>query len=220
MNVAKVAACGMVLVGAVALGAWAQDAAKGAARPAASGAKIVRGQAYPLSKCVVSGEALPADATVHAVKGRSLKLCCKDCIAELDKNADGYVKKFDAAVIEAQQATYPLDTCPLSGKKLATPVNAVAGDRLVRLCCGNCAAKLEKDAAAALQKIDEAVVAAQMPKYALKTCIACDKPLPATGTIEYVMGTRLVRLCCENCIKTFEKDQAGLLKKLNAPAKG
>ncbi|MFO0985580.1 MAG: hypothetical protein U1E76_28240 [Planctomycetota bacterium] len=216
MSVSKSVSLGLVIVGAVALCAVAQnkpDAAKPASAPAkaAAGGKIVHGSAFPSEKCLVSGDPIPADGPVHQVQGRNFHLCCKDCIAELDKNGDTYVKKFDEAVIAAQKPTYPLDTCPLTGKK--TAVQFVVGDRLIQTCCKNCQAKAEKDPSAALQKIDEAVVAAQKDKYPLKTCVACDKPL-GDGAVNCVVGTRLVRVCSDACVQAFEKNEAAGLKKL------
>src|SRR5687767_8273599 len=67
----------------------------------------------------------------------------------------------EARVIAFQRPSYPLDTCPISGEKLGSmgaPVDMVVDGRLVRLCCGNCKKAVDKDKAAVIKQIDEAVV--------------------------------------------------------------
>jgi len=60
-------------------------------------------------------------------------------------------------VIAAQKPGYPLDTCVISGEKLGdSPVDIVIGSRLVRTCCGKCAAKVKSDPQAAFSKLDAA----------------------------------------------------------------
>jgi hypothetical protein len=77
----------------------------------------------------------------------------------LQKTPATYAAKLDAAVIAAQKASYALDVCPISGKKLGSmgePKDVVVANRLVRLCCGGCTKKLADDPRAALAKIDAA----------------------------------------------------------------
>ena len=114
---------------------------------------------YPLDTCVVSGKKLGemGDPVIVQVKGREVRLCCPGCKAKLEANPDEYLKKIDKAVIDKQKPAYPLDTCVVSGKKLDTnAVDYVLKNRLVRLCCKDCIAALEKDPAKYLAKIDEA----------------------------------------------------------------
>ena len=53
-----------------------------------------------LTTCPVSGEKLGADMgkpLVFEYKGREVKLCCKDCKADFDKDPAKYMKKIEAA---------------------------------------------------------------------------------------------------------------------------
>ena len=114
---------------------------------------------YPLDTCVVSGKKLGemGAPVVVQVKGREVHLCCAGCKSKLEASPDEYLKKIDQAVIEKQKPSYPLDTCVVSGKKLdASAVDYVYKNRLVRLCCKDCVAVLEKDSGKYLAKIDEA----------------------------------------------------------------
>jgi hypothetical protein len=52
--------------------------------------------AYPLTKCVVSGEDLGDKPYTFVRNGQTVKLCCKDCLAKFDKDADKYMAKLSA----------------------------------------------------------------------------------------------------------------------------
>jgi YHS domain-containing protein len=70
----------------------------------------------------------------------------------------------NAAVIQAQLPTYPLQTCVVSGDKLGemgNPVDYVHEGRLVRFCCSGCIAKFKKDPAQYLKMIDDAAAKAK-----------------------------------------------------------
>ena len=57
---------------------------------------------YPLDYCIVSGDKLGGDMgeAITVVKdGQEFKLCCKDCIKDLDKDP----KKFEDKLAAAQQ---------------------------------------------------------------------------------------------------------------------
>jgi hypothetical protein len=103
---------------------------------------------------------------------------------------------------------YPLDTCPISGKKLGSmgdPVVKVYDGREVRFCCPSCPEKFEKDQAANVAKIDERIIRDQGPLYPLRTSIVTGKDLPAKP-YELVYGNRLVRLGAEGEKADFLKD--------------
>ena len=49
---------------------------------------------YPLNKCLVTDEALEAGKAYTFVRdGQEIKLCCKDCLADFDKNPSKYLAK-------------------------------------------------------------------------------------------------------------------------------
>ncbi|MDB6039951.1 MAG: hypothetical protein JWM99_3792 [Verrucomicrobiales bacterium] len=62
--------------------------------------KANSGKAYPLKTCVVSDEKLGGDMGepyVFSHKGQEIKLCCKSCKKDFDKDPAKYLKKLDAA---------------------------------------------------------------------------------------------------------------------------
>jgi type II secretory ATPase GspE/PulE/Tfp pilus assembly ATPase PilB-like protein len=105
----------------------------------------------------------------------------------------------------------------ISGKKLdAKAIDVVVDGRLVRLCCPDCKSGLEKDKAAAFAKIDAGVIAAQKASYPLTTCPISGEKLGGMGEpVNVVQGTKLVKLCCNNCKKGLEKDPAAALAKVD-----
>jgi len=53
---------------------------------------------YTLNKCVVTDEALEHDKAYRFVyKGQEVKLCCKDCLADFNKDPGKYMAKINAA---------------------------------------------------------------------------------------------------------------------------
>jgi YHS domain-containing protein len=121
----------------------------------------------------------------------------------------------DEATMRIQRPSYPLTACPISGKPLAdAPVEIVSQGHLVRLCCDKCVLKVQADPAAAIQKIDEGVIAAQKASYPLKTSPVTDAKLDDKA-VDYVYGTRLVRLESKDEIKAFEKDPKTAMAKVD-----
>lgn len=59
---------------------------------------------YPLNTCVVSGEKLGAmgEPYVFVHAGREIKLCCKGCRKQFDKNPEPFLKKIEAAERKAR----------------------------------------------------------------------------------------------------------------------
>ena len=60
-------------------------------------AKKVKPKPYPLDTCLVSGEKLDTDAKmkpyVFVHKGQEIKLCCKNCLKDFNKEPEKYIKK-------------------------------------------------------------------------------------------------------------------------------
>ena len=129
----------------------------------------------------------------------------------------------EQSVIAKQLPSYPLSTCLVSGEPLTAmgePMDVVHEGRLVRLCCKGCVKGLKKDPAAVLAKVDEALIAAQIPTYPTDKCLVSDEPLTEMGEpLDMLYGTRLVRFCCKGCIKEFKKDPQAVLARLDAAAK-
>lgn len=52
---------------------------------------------YPLNTCIVSGDKFDhGKPVVRIVNGQEVKLCCKDCLKDFDKDPVKYLTKLDA----------------------------------------------------------------------------------------------------------------------------
>lgn len=129
----------------------------------------------------------------------------------------------EAKIIAQQLPSYPLTHCPISHEALdamGKPLDVVQDGRLVRLCCKGCVKELKKDpaaTAAVFKSIDEAVVKAQKASYPLTKCAVSGEELGSMGDpIEFVSGTRLIRLCCKGCTKGVQKDPSKALASIDA----
>lgn len=171
---------------------------------------------YPLAACPMTGEKLGPKATEFVVAGRLVRTCCGGCKADVVKDPKPVLRKIDAAVVAAQKADYPLETCPVTGAKLDDKaVDHVWGTRLVRLANSDAVAAFEKDPKAAMGKVDAAYVKAQTASYPLKTCVVSGGELGGMGEPhDQLYGTTLVRFCCAGCTDAFESDPAPHLKKI------
>lgn len=118
--------------------------------------------AYPLNECVVSGESFETEVEnpiSFVVNNRLVRVCCNHCVGEVSDYPHEYLPKLEAAYAEAQRESYPLTTCAVSGEELGSmgdPVELIAGQTLIRLCCDHCAGKVNEDPAAYIAKVHDA----------------------------------------------------------------
>lgn len=173
---------------------------------------------YPMQTCVVAGDKLGSmgkpTSLVH--EGREVKFCCAACEPKFKADPEKYLAKIDAAVVEQQLASYPLDTCVISGDKLGDkPVNFVYENRLIRFCCDMCVDTFLKDPNTSIAKLNAAAVKAQLADYPAKTCPVSGADLGSMGKpIDMMVGHRLVRLCCDGCVGKLNANPAGMLTKV------
>lgn len=172
------------------------------------------GGVFFLDVCPVSGEEInekEGDFVTYNYKGREIRLCCRGCVRKMSKDPEKYIKKIDEKMIKIQKEWYPLDTClvsgePLKGGDMGDPIDYLYGNRLVRFCCQNCIARFEKDPVAYMEKLDAAVIEKQTEKYPLDACIVSGEALDGMGEpVNFIVGNRLFRLCCQACVEKIEK---------------
>lgn len=181
--------------------------------------------AYPLSTCIVSGEKLGemGEPVVSQHESREIKLCCKSCAPKFKADPAGYLKKLDEAIVAQQKAAYPTDVCVVDDAKLGSmgePVDAVAGNRLVRLSCKACLPKLHADHTKYIAALDKLVVEKEKPHYPLDTCVVSGKKLGEDGEpVDHIFAGWLVRFCCAKCVTDFAKDPWAYMERLEAAHK-
>ena len=116
---------------------------------------------------------------------------------------------------------YTLDTCPVSGEKLGgmgETVVKVYDGREVRFCCAMCVPKFEADKDKYFPEIDKKLIAQQLPIYPLHACPVSGEALTEAGEdigVNVVYENRLIRFCCNRCVKTFEAHPQAYIEKLD-----
>jgi YHS domain-containing protein len=115
---------------------------------------------YPIGTCLVTHEKLGSmgDPVVKVYNGREIKFCCNGCVSKFEKNQSAYFDSLDTAIASTQLASYPLQTCVVTGEKLGKmgpAVDYIYQNRLVRFCCNGCISTFEKDPAKYLKMIDD-----------------------------------------------------------------
>ncbi len=177
---------------------------------------------YPLATCVVSGKKLDPDkAKAFEAGGHAFRTCCEKCEAKVKANPDEFAKKLNEAVIAQQLANYPLKVCAVSGKPLGSmgePVKLVVDGQLIQLCCKSCTSKATAKKAEITQRIQSEAYAAQKATYTAKKCPASNDELTKEHSLDLMIGTTLVRVCCDDCIDDIKKDPSKVLA-VPAPAK-
>lgn len=114
---------------------------------------------YPLETCMVSGEKLGSmgDPINLVVGNRLVKICCAGCEKTVRADPAKFIDQLNKAAADAQRASYPLETCPVSGEKLGSQgkiKEIVFAGRLVLLCCPSCAKQFRDNPHHYLQKLD------------------------------------------------------------------
>lgn len=126
---------------------------------------------------------------------------------------------FASPALAADKADhYPLNVCPVSGKELGKMGEAIVkvyDGREVRFCCDGCPANFEKDQAASLAKLDQALIDAQSKDYPLDKCLNSGEAL-GDKPVSFLLGNHLVKTCCADCQKKLEADKAASIEKYTA----
>ena len=179
--------------------------------------EITLTKAYLLPGCPLSGKGIdsmgkPATKTIG---GREVMVCCPGCFKRIEENQDKYNAKINTKIVERQRKTYPLNTCVISGRPLGeAPVDVVIGNRLVRVCCDRCAAKVSAAPLPHLKTLDAALLA-KTPQKPDDTCIVSGRPLGASPKA-VVIGNRVIRTCCGNCLKKVTSNPREWVLKVDA----
>ncbi len=175
---------------------------------------------YPLSICLVSGERIGSHGTpvILTTNGREIRLCCESCLPDFERDESAFLAALDSAIVARQGAGYPLATCMVSGKRLGSmgdPMNAIVGNRLVKLCCSSCEPELAQNPTAAVVALDAAVIAVQTAHYPADACPISGEALGSMGTpFDYVFAGKLVRFCCNGCLDSFNANPVAALERV------
>jgi YHS domain-containing protein len=176
--------------------------------------------AVPAPQAARAGKAQPLTVKVWTCAAHPQLRMIEQGACPLCTSAVVLVAKEVAISGPGAASPYPLDTCPVSGMGLGTmgaPVILVHEGREVRFCCKDCVAPFQAEPARYLAQVDQKLIERQLPHYALKTCPVSDESLDAMGEpVNIVYDNRLVRFCCNMCVRKFRQAPAEYIAKLDA----
>lgn len=134
---------------------------------------------------------------------KDVYFCCKMCKAKFDKDP----KPFEAGVKAQWAAMKPLAvqvTCPGSGHAVNQKFSVQGDHGPVYFCCADCKAGWEKDSTAMKAKLADC--------YTYQTeCPVMGETIDPKVTVKH--NGKTYYLCCNDCVKEFEKDAAKLAAK-------
>ena len=171
--------------------------------------------------CPIMGKPVDASMKSTVVNGQQVFVCCPPCIAKIQADADGSLKKVNASYVsfvakERQAKSDQLHAtaqgiCPVSGQKLGSmgaPIKVKVGEKEVAfLCCKGCVGKALN--AEHWKTIQTNLATAQ------KTCPVMGKAVDASMKSTVVNG-RKIFVCCPPCIKKIDADPAAYVAKVDA----
>lgn len=191
------------------------------------GKKAAIGDPYTLTTCPVTDEKLGSmgEAPIKMIEGREIRVCCSGCFKTIEKDTKKFFDKIDKQMADDQRSHYPLDTCvvmqePLKKNGKDTAVEYVHNNRLYRLCCKDCIKRVKKNPARYATELDKAIRRDQGKNYPLKTCPVSGEKLGSMGEpVERIVANRLIKLCCNGCMKAFDKEPAKYVAIVDAARK-
>ncbi|MBL9030569.1 MAG: hypothetical protein JNM80_02530 [Phycisphaerae bacterium] len=184
------------------------DASAHAARPSeptVGPTDPARRNAYYLSTCALCNRPLgyigPAIDHTHA--GRPLRFCATSCVDRFLADPAAGLAHADAVMIADQRPHYPPGPSIVSGRALGpAPVEIIWNNRLVRLADDDDRRAFLADPDRHLRALDDAVLAAQAPTYGMPTrCPVQGDILDDDVPIDIVIASRMVRVCCQRCVR-------------------
>lgn len=117
---------------------------------------------------------------------------------------------------------YLLKTDPVSGEPLGDkPIIYQHEGRELRFTDQKSLDAFKANPAKYLPKVDEQMIQQQLPSYPLDTCMVSGDKLGGDmgKPVDLIYRNRLVRFCCPDCIKDFQKDPAKYINKLDEAAR-
>jgi YHS domain-containing protein len=167
------------------------------------------------TKCPITGNAI--DKQYFADRnGKRVYFCCPNCAAEFNKDPDKYVKQLEDAGVTLENAPVAQTTCPNSGKPIDKNYFADYNGKRVYFCGPGCVKAFKADPEPYMQKLEAAGITLEDAPVAAKAQTMC--PVLTGNKINKNIfadyeGKR-VYFCCRACQRTFKKNPAKYVKKL------
>lgn len=113
---------------------------------------------YPIETSIVSGRALAGSPRQFVWGNRLIRVCDASEESQFLENPSRFMPALDKATVEARWKGYPVVKCPVQGTRLEDEYNprmaVVVAQRIVRVCCLDCAARVRGQPSHYLPLID------------------------------------------------------------------
>ena len=191
------------------------------------------GAPYMVNICPVSERPIPEGrGTLYIIQGigdaaqegREVRFCCPGCLSAFKKDPKKYIPKMDELIIKDQMKRYPEMNCIVMedeemtdprGQEAMDAKNIVWKNRLVRLCCKKCVRMFKKSPDKYMVSLNAAAIKQQDKNYPLNTCVTSGRPL-GDNPKSFLVGDRLMKVCCGGCQKRAETDWRDKIAMINA----
>ncbi len=184
-------------------------------------AKIQTNLAAAQMTCPIMGKPVTASMKSTVVNGQQVFVCCPPCIAKIQADVAGSLKKVNTSYVSFVKAEKQANSdklhiaaqgiCPVSGAKLGSmgaPIKVKVGEKEhAFLCCKGCVGK--KLSAENWKKIQTNLANAQ------GVCPVMEEKVDATMKSTVVNGRR-VFVCCPPCIAKIEAKPGQFIDKVNS----
>lgn len=113
---------------------------------------------YPVTTSIISGRVLPDEPTDFIWNNRLVRVCDPGEQAAFLRDPPSAMRTLDRAVVEHRLPHYDIAKCLVQGIELDADatVDVVVANRLFRVCCGDCAARVRKTPRARTAIVDYA----------------------------------------------------------------
>lgn len=158
---------------------------------------------YYLGVCAQCNGPLGAkgEAIECEIRARPVRFCCSACESAFIQDMPASFERLDALMIADQRPHYTLTTSIVSDRPLpSSPLEFIVADRLIRVIDAAERAEFERDAAAYMARLDRALLKSQRPSYGMPDkCPVQGDILPGDVVTDFVIASRMVRVCCLRC---------------------
>lgn len=184
----------------------AANVVAGGGRPRAPAHGVI--DQYYLSTCAVCEGMLGAKGeaaeVVHA--DRHLRFCTQACADRFSADPVVTLSAIDRRLIEDQRPWYPVSKSLFDGRALGEhPIEFILGNRLFRAVDERDKIAILADPIGAVRTLDRAVIEAQRPAYGMPNkCPVQGDILENESRIDIVVANRMVRVCCERCVRVVK----------------
>ncbi|MEC7233277.1 MAG: hypothetical protein VXW31_10070, partial [Planctomycetota bacterium] len=129
--------------------------------------------------------------------------------------------KVDEKLIAQQKPIYPSGKCLVAGKSLTkggkdAGVDVMVGNRLFRVCCRRCVAKVKADPAKYAAQLDAMVLEQAEKAYAMESCVVNPKRKLDAKSKTAVIAGRAVKTCCSGCMRKVRSKPMSYIPAIDA----